>query len=278
MASLCATMMLQAQVKLSFNPEKGVTYSYLFKTNQTGKQTVNGQEVPLNTSMDMLATMEVKEKSSNEISVDYTYKELAMSTVTPMMSINYNSTKPTDDLPEVEKLISQILGSLIGKTLNTVFEPDGSVKSVSGFQAIMADMQKKLPPMAQQMSPTFLQSFNDEAMKKMLEQSFKLYPQNAVKTGDSWTSDLSFAVAGINSDMKNTYTLKSVKDNTALIDVVSVVSGELSGNQTGEITLDIKTGLPTSSVATQTMKGKLNMQGVEIIMDIISKATMSLQK
>ncbi|GHT21362.1 hypothetical protein AGMMS4957_10020 [Bacteroidia bacterium] len=271
--------MLQAQVKLSFNPDKGATYSYLFKMEQTGKQTINGQEIPLNTSIDMLSAMTVKEKSSSEVSVDYVYKELTMSVVMPMMSINYDSKKPADDLTEPEKLIAQILGSLIGKTLNTVFAPDGSVKSISGWQEIMADMQKSLPPMAQQMSPMLLQSFNDEAMKKMFEQSFKFYPQKAVKAGDSWTGDFSFAIAGISSDTKNTYTLKSVKNNTALIDVLSVMSGDLSGDQTGEITLDIKTGLPTSAVTTQTIKnGKLNMQGVEIIMDMVSKTTMSLQK
>lgn len=133
--------------------------------------------------------------------------------------------------------------------------------------------------MAQQMSPMLLQSFNDEAMKKMFEQSFNFYPQKAVKAGDSWTGNFSLAIAGISSDSKNTYTLKSIKNNTAVIDVVSVASGDLAGNATGETTLDIKTGMPTSSVSTQTIKnGKLNMQGVEITMDTETKSSMILQK
>jgi hypothetical protein len=284
MASLCATMMLQAQVKLSFNPEKGETYSYLFKMEQIGKQTVNGQEIPINTSMDMLLAMDVTEKSSSEVRVTNVYKELALSVVTPMTTINYNSKNPADDLPEPEKLISQIMGSLIAKTLNVVFEPDGSVKSISGFQEIVAEIQKNTNPAAQQMSTMLLQSFSDEAMKKMFEQSFNFYPQKEIKAGDTWESDFSFAVAGINSDTKNTYTLQSVKDNTALIDVISVsamkpeAESDLSANAKGEITLDIKTGMLESSAMTQTINGKLNMQGAEIVIDIVSKATISLQK
>ncbi len=284
MASLCATMMLQAQVKLSFNPDKGATYSYLSKLEMKGNISAAGQEIPMNTSMDMLYAMKVTEKSGSEVSVDYLYKELAMSMQTPMGAINYNSKNSAlMNLSELEKLISQVIGGLIDKALNVVLNADGSVKSVSGFQEIMAEIQKNTPPAAQAMTTPLLQSFNDEAIKKSFEQSFNFYPKNTVKTGDSWTGEYSFDMAGITCDLQNTYTLKSVKDNTAVISVTSVVSmkqfaGGLSGDQTGEITVDLKTGMPKSSMMTQTIKGKLNQQGVEASMDMVSKMTMSLQK
>jgi len=277
--------MLQAQVQLSFNPEKGVTYTHLFKTEQTGKQTINGQEIPLNTTVDMLFAMDVTDKSAAEISVECTYKEFVLSMGTPMGTLTYDSKKPEKDLSEPEKLMSQVMGSLIGRTFKMVYAPNGRVKSVSGVSEIMADVLKSADsnPAVQQMAGMFLQSYNDDAMQQMFGQTYNFYPENKVKTGDSWQGDLSFAAMGMNTDTKNTYTLKSVKDGIALIDAVSVLSmkqdtGEMSGSQKGETKIDIKTGMLESSSAVQTLTGKLTVQGIDILMDMTTKSTVTWQK
>ena len=288
-ALLCTGMLAQAQVKLSFNPEKGATYSYRFNTDQSIKQTFNGQTIPVNTTVEMLMEMNVKEKSEEEVSVDYSYKEMVMNVSNPMMNIKYDSKTGIDSSSVQGKLIAGFFNSLIGKTMNVILKPDGSVKSISGFNAILEDIQKNTAsdnPAAQPMINGFLQAFNEDAMKRMFEQSFKMYPDKEVNVGDSWNSDMSFTVAGMNSNIKNTYTLQSVSNGIALIEQVSDINikpgagmdGELTGNQKGEISLDVKTGLPVKSTATQSTKGKLNIQGTEVLMDMTTEMTFSLIK
>ena len=285
-AFFCAGVLTQAQVKLSFNPAKGEKYSYRFDIEQAGTQKFMGQEVPINTTIGMLLEMDVKGKSKDEVSVDYTYKEIVMTVSIPMMNIHYNSKNPVEKLSEQEQLIAQIFNSLIGKTMNVVIAPNGSVKSISGFEAIMEEMQKNMDSsVSQQMVSMLLQSFNDEAMKNMFEQSFKFYPDKAVKVGDSWNGDFSFVLMGMNSDTKNTYTLKSIKSDVAMLDVVSTftlkpgagMEGEILGEQKGEISLNVKTGMLVSSNTTQNIKGKLNIQGSEALIDLVSKTKVSLE-
>ena len=282
----CTGVLTQAQVKLSFNPAKGETYSYRFDIEQAGTQTFMGQEIPINTTIGMLLEMNIKEKNKDEVRVNYTYKEIVMTVSIPMMNIHYDSKNPVEKLSEQEQLIAQIFNSLIGKTMNVVISSNGSVKSISGFKAIMEEMQKNMDSsVSQQMAGTLLQSFNDEAMKNMFEQSFRFYPNSAVKISDSWNSDFSYVVMGMNNDIKNTYTLKSIKNNVAALDVVSILTlkpnagmeGEISGEQKGEISLNVQTGMLVNSNTTQNIKGKLNIQGSEMWMDLVSKTTVSLE-
>ncbi|GHT88564.1 hypothetical protein FACS189474_4020 [Bacteroidia bacterium] len=282
-------MQVQAQIKLSFNPVKGEKYVYLSKSEQAIKQTVMGKEIPVNVGMDLLYEMIVKEKSENEISVECTYKEMVFAVSNSMMNLKYDSKNPVENPSEIEKLLPQVFSSLIGKTIRITFAPDGSVKSLSGFKAIMEEMLKTAStanPAAQQMTNGLLQSFSDEAMKTSFEQSYKIYPDKEVKVGANWTGDFSNSIGGMDSKIETTYTLKEVKNNIARIEGVSSfilnpgmgMEGELSGEQQGEINLDTKTGMLVHSTLTQNSKGKFNAQGTEILMDIVSKTTLGLQE
>jgi len=289
---LCASMLVQAQIKLSFNPSAGKTYSYRFISEQTVKQTMSGQEIPVNIVMEMLMEMTVKEKNNDEISMDYSYKEMVMSISSPMMDIKFDSRNTADSLSVQGVPLSQVFNSLIGKTMNVIFSPDGSVKSVSGFNAIMEDIQKNVAsadPLAQQKLNIFLQSFNEGTTKNMFEQSFKMYPDKEVAVGDSWNSNVSLpVVAGMTNNIQNTYTLKSVENGIAMLDVASVanmsannaadVEGELSGGYKGTMTLNVQTGMLINSTLEGNINGKMTTQGMEILMDMASKMTINLQQ
>ena len=125
-AFLGVSTLAQAQVKLSFNPEKGEKYIYLFQTEQSINQTVMGQEIPVNTVTDMLFEMDVKENNEDGISLSCAYNAIKMSVSNPMMNIRYDSQQPDENLTEIEKMIASIFTGLIGKSFNVGFEPNGS--------------------------------------------------------------------------------------------------------------------------------------------------------
>ncbi|MDR1743703.1 MAG: DUF6263 family protein [Dysgonamonadaceae bacterium] len=286
---VCCTVsvLAQAQVKLSFNPEKGERYQYISKTESTAKQQIMGQEIPMSTVMEMSFDMTVKEKTEDEIRLECIYNDILMSISSPMMEVKYDSKNPAENPTKMDKMMSQILGALAGKSIIVDFEPNGSVKSISGFDAIMKDMLDGLPenPEMQQMANASMQSFDDKAIKNMFEQAFKIYPEQAVNIGDSWQGGISMAMMGADNQINNTYQLKSIEEGNAVINVSSVfnlmpagLEGALKGEQKGEIRIDIKTGMPISSTVTQTSKGSFEAQGMELQMEVVSKITFEQKK
>ena len=288
-AFLSVSMLVQAQVKLSFNPEKGQKYSYLFETEQDMKQTFMGQELPTQVVMTMLMDMDISEKNNDETTLTSTYNAIKMSIANPMMSVEYDSQRPKENPTEIENMIATIFLGLIGKSFSVNIDQTGSVKSVSGMDELIQGLLRVLPqdnPAMQQMSGPFLQSFNDDAMKNMFEQSFKIYPANPVNVGDSWEGNITTAIMGMNQTMNNTYMLKAIEGNTAVMDVASTfvfnpegsIEGEISGSQSGQMSLDVKTGMPQTSSVIQKYQGKLNAQGAEILLAVEGKVTFQLQK
>ena len=286
---LCMSMLTQAQVKLSFNPEKGQKYSYLFETEQDMKQTVMGQEIPTQVVMTMLMDMDINEKNNDETTLISTYNAIKMSIANPMMNVEYDSQRPKENPTEIENMIAAIFSGLIGNSFSVNIDQTGSVKSVSGMDELIQGLLKVLPqdnPAMQQMSGPFLQSFNSDAMKNMFEQSFKIYPANPVNVGDSWEGNITTAIMGMNQTMNNTYMLKAIEGNAAVMDVSSTfvfnpegsIKGEITGNQSGQMSLNVKTGMPQTSSVTQKYQGKLNAQGTEILLAVEGKVTLQLQK
>ena len=287
-AFVCACTLGQAQINPTFNPEKGEKYTYRQVTEQEISQSVAGQEIAMSIATEMLTEMNVRDKNSSEVSVDYVYKEIVMTLLSDMMSFKVDTKNKTDNMSDIEKMGASLFGCIIGKTLQVVVTPDGSVKSVTGFNAILDDMKKIMAPLGdieQQMSSVFVQSFNDESLKNTFQQIFKIYPGKEVKTGESWSNENSFENAGMSNNVKNTFTFKSVSNDVALIDLTSEqtvksgagMEGEMKGEVKGDMRLNVKTGMPVQTSSEGNVKGKLSAQGMEVSMDITTKTSVTLQ-
>ena len=128
-------------------------------------------------------------------------------------------------------------------------------------------------------------SFHEFAIKNSFEQSFKMYPDKEIKVGDSWSIDKSTSVSRITNNVINTYTLKSISEDIALIDVnvVSLMKNEslnreLKEEQKGEIKLNTKTGLPVQSSLSGNSNAIFNIQGRDVKSETTKTITVSLQK
>ena len=144
---------------ITFNPEEGATYLYRLIIEESIKQIVNGHTIPVNTAIEMLLEMNVKEKSEQDIKVDFFYKEIVLDFSNPLMnSIKYDSKNSIKSSSIQEMVMTDFLNSLIGKSMNVIFKPDGSIKSMSGFYSILKDIQKNTAsnnPSIQQMVTGF---------------------------------------------------------------------------------------------------------------------------
>ena len=280
---LWVNLLSHSQIRLAFNPENDKTYSFRFITDENSNQTVGGQETTTGNRLEFVIDMSIKNKNSDEIFLDYIYKEIVMSFLHPMMSFTVDSKNKNGNSSDINKFFD----CMIGKSLQLVVSPDGSVKSVTGFQPIMEDMQKVMASANdtdKRVTGMFIQmSFHEFAVKTGFEQSFKMYPDKEIMIGESWTIDKSIAVSKITNNIINTYTLKSVSEDMASIDltVVSLMKNEslnreIKEEQKGEIKLNTKTGLPIQSSLSGNSKAILNVQGTEMKSENTKKITVAL--
>jgi uncharacterized membrane protein YvbJ len=77
--------------------------------------------------------------------------------------------------------------------------------------------------------------------------------------------------------------LKEIGANTATIEVagdmdMDVGEGKFNGTQTGTMIVDTATGLPVTSDISLNMKGTIKAQGMDMQMEIISKAKTAVKK
>jgi hypothetical protein len=278
-----------AQVKLSFNPAKGAKYEYAMQIAQTVEQNAMGQKIPMETEMDITYLMEIRDKTPQETQAQFTYRDISCMISSPVMKMGYDSKNPVENPSEMDRVLGMMFGTLIGKPFTINVAPDGSVKSVSGMDAIAGNMTQAIASGGQtaaQVGASMKQQFSDDAMKNMFEQSLKIYPAGAVKPGDSWNVESTVTLSGMNTAINTKYTLKEVRKNEAAIAMEATVNmqpgagmeGNFSGTQTGTMLVNVKTGMPVSSELSQNIKGSLKTQGIDISMDMNTKTTLSTKE
>jgi len=283
---LIAGLTVSAQVKLSFNPEKGKKYDYQMDIIQNIQQSVMGQTIPMETEMNVKYLMEIKDKTPQGTQMQFTYREITYIIKSPMMKMGYDSKNPVENPSEMDNMLSKMFSKLIDAQLMIVVAPDGTIVSATGMDAVAENMINAIAgdgPMAAQMGAQMKTQFGDDATKRSFEQSFKIYPANAVKKGDIWNIESTASVANMNTDIKTKYTLKDVSKNIASIAFESEMEfkptegmeGDLTGTQTGTMMVDTKTGLTITSDISQTMKGSIKTQGFDVQLDINGKIKMS---
>ena len=278
-----------AQVKLSFNPEKGKKYEYQTEVIQNIKQNLMGQEIPMEMTTSMTCLMEIKDKTPQEIQVQLTYQDLAYVVSSPMMKMEYDSKNPVENPTEIDKVLERAFSNFMGKSFLVVIAPDGSVKSVTTVETVAESAANTSAANWQvdaQIAAQINQQFSGDAMKNMFEQSFKMYPANAVTAGDSWNIEGTTTINNMNTSLKTKYTLKEVSRNMATISVESDVEmesgagleGKLAGIQTGMMTIDTETGLPVTGDISSNFAGILKTQGMDVQMEITTKAKTSTKE
>jgi hypothetical protein len=273
-----------AQIKLSYKPKKGSTYEHKSEMTMSIKQNVMGQEINMEMEMDVTYLMEIKSKTSQETHVQLTYKDFVYIVSSPMMSMGYDSKNPVENPSEMDIMLDKMFRNVAGSTFTLVINPDGSVKSVSGMDAIREKILKSISgdgQLAQQIAGQMVgQQFDDQSMKSTFDHSFKIYPDRAVKAGDSWNSKNATVMSGMAANITTTYTLKEVSKKKADVVLSSEVEmlpsetmeGKITGTQTGTMLLDTDTGISSISEITQNMKGAVTTMGMEIEMEINSKS------
>jgi hypothetical protein len=118
--------------------------------------------------------------------------------------------------------------------------------------------------------------FNAASLTQTMEASLKIYPEKAIKVGESWVINTqSKLMMPIETSTK--YTLKEVKDGIAYLQVSGSLTSkgsfetmgnkmetDLNGTNSGDAELDIKSGLILKSHIRTELIGKMKAMGQDI--------------
>lgn len=240
-------------VVLKFNLPKGKTYAYRMNFDMSREQ----GEKKANNTMKWNYEMKVLDEKAGIKTLQTTYRQIEMAMNMGQMKMEFSSEKEVDP-SNFMQMPSRMFKAIKGKSFTMQVNEKGEITSVSGFdkigEAMMSEMN--LPENSRaMMMKNFKEQFSDGAVKQMFGQFFEVFPNKAVKPGDSWEKKSSFMDEIY---MITTYTVKNIKDNKVYLSSSSKLkekSGKGSGTQTGSLIVDAKTGLVLDATFSQKLSG-----------------------
>lgn len=253
-STLCATTLSAAdKVQLALRLKEGQTYKTQFVSDQTIKQTIQGQQLDMKQTMGFTYTFAVqKVDAQGTADCRVAYESVVFKQGGPTGETEYDSANPPETVPDQAKPFA----ALVGQGFTMRVGATGKVTDVTGANAIMDKVLQAVEVPDGAMRDTIREQlkgqFGDDAVRAQMEQVLAIYPDGPVGVGDSWTRTIAIA-AGYPLLMENTYTYRGSKEGMAQVDVSSKLSRNPDGKplKLGPMTIDFD--------VTGTQKGQMSI-------------------
>jgi len=273
--------------------EEGSSYAVETTMDQTMNMVVMGRSLEVDQQQSMVHRYDVRDRAADgTITLDYTTTRVRGETSMPAMgrSMSYDSEDTTASGQAGR--MSRRMRSMTGHTISARLSPQGSVRAVTGVEALLDSLAAVEQDSTQ--AQVLRRMMGPDAVRQQLNLSFGVYPDRPVSVGDTWT-DESAVRLGVPMQIKATYTLDSIRSTQAVIDArmdLSPVEGDstiqmggmsmkmnLTGDMEGKILLDVPSGLPSESTLRMEMSGTGTVergpatQGSSMEMELKSEGT-----
>jgi len=250
----------------------GKKYDFSIVSDQIITQKVGGQTMNMNQNIGTDYTFNIKNGDERLKDVEVTYNRMFIksSAMGNTMNVDSNDSDTTKSNP---------LRGLTNAGFTMSLAPNGEVKTVIGVDKMISDIaarSSKDSVAVKQMKATLSQQFNAESMRHTMETSLKIYPDKAIKIGESWVINAKMQIS-MPIETVTTYTLKEVKDGVAYLDLRgtllskglfksmgSEIQSDLSGTNIGDAELDIQTGFILKSHSRVDLTGTMQTAGQTI--------------
>lgn len=277
---ICALISISSFAQKTYvikqNYPVGKKYDYNISSDQIIKEKVSGQEINLTQNIGTDYTFDITDGKNGDKNVKVIYNRITMKSIAMGNTMIMDSEQDNTDKKNP-------FSGLKGATFNMVFGSNGEIKSVTGISEMLDGMVVKMTSdssQLKQLKASLSKQFNAEAMKQTMESSFKLYPDKPVKIGDSWAVDTKVQMS-MPIETNTTYMLKEVKDGIATLNVKGTLVSkgnfetmgnnmetDLKGTNSGDVQLDIKTGMILNSHLRIEMFGIVKTMGQDIDFEI----------
>jgi|GEM_PF-1921343 len=297
-AGLLTSCQNKEKYTLEYKLDKDVHICYHGVNDVISIQNTMGREVQTATNMEMMLHYEITDVQEEDFSMQMWFDNIKTDIAMDIegenifkMSFNSNT--------DVEKATLDNLDPFYRAMTNVPYKMKVTkiekVESVEGFERMIeslisvAEIENDTIDL-DKVKTTMEEYFGNESIKTIFEQIGSYLPGKPVCINESWNISMKMKLSHTIYDLDIKYTLKSVEDNLAQIeiegtlkapeDVTYIVNGmettsTLSGTQTGTLYIDMDTGWPIKSIIRQDLTGNVTMTGINIPTSMTSNITMN---
>ncbi|OSZ77311.1 hypothetical protein CAP36_12960 [Chitinophagaceae bacterium IBVUCB2] len=260
---------------MKFNFEKGRGYDYEMIMNLDQEVMGAKQQIDMSTYYSMLVT----EDDGALKTIKTTFDRFKMNMGVMGMQIEVDTEKPftsgldTSATDNPLAMVNRLLGAIKGQQFVMKVDAEGKVQDVQGFQEMgmkIADSLGLDEAKKKEMLQSFSQQFNERNIKEQFERVLYIFPNKEVKVGDSWQKKTT-TTGPMGGTYNSTYTVKEIEGDMVTLEEKTKIESDneqmkLSGEQTGELVVDSRTGLVVSAdmdlnMETTNSGTKVNMRG-----------------
>ncbi len=262
----------QKTYSLKQNYPTGNKYDFSFVSDQMINQKISGQSINLTQTIGTDYTFDITEGHNGDKDIKVTYNRLFMKSTAMGNTMNLDSD-------EADSTKKNPFAGLKGASFYMTVASNGGVKTVAGIDKMLDNVAGKMTSDTTKLKAVknaMSKQFNAEAVKQTMESSFKIYPEKPIKIGDSWTVDTKLQMS-MPIETITQYTLKEVNGNTAVLSVKgnliskgnfdamnNHMETDLKGTNSGEVAVDLKTGIVLNSHLRIELYGKMKSMGQDI--------------
>lgn len=268
--------------KLTLNLKEGDRFP-LIKTVQQEVSQTSLQGVTKSTSeVELYFAITIEEVRDDQKRLGVTYSRVKYSHNLEGETVRYDSSKPTSSIPQA----ALPYHGMVNNGFSFWIGPDNQIIDLVDFNDFLQNCLRDVPlDQRDQLMQTLMASSSQDGIANFVDDSIALLPYDAtspdngstVSVGDHWQRERTVPQP-LPMKVSHTYTLKSVNDSVAEIDVIGTISptaaaaadstGQQSvqvairdGNMYGTCKIDVATGLPIQSQIDQYINMNVTMQG-----------------
>lgn len=269
-----------SSVELKLAPPEGASYRYQDTMTQELVMDIQGFEVTLNQTIDIVTDMHVLEVDQDgQVVVEVTYESMAMEMIAPFTGvIRFDTADETTTVPPEFQAVTNMVGRTVGLTLDS----RGNLIDLTGFEELFDDMASGVPadqPELEGIFESMTTMYDSESATGGLTGLIGPLPEGAVAVGDSWnevvTTEFAYPMT-----IEAAYTVISIQNGEITLDMEGEIAAdlddfmsefdlgdasiELSGFLNGEIVLDIETGMMIRSTQEFSMTATAEIYAEEL--------------
>lgn len=265
------------KLKVDFTPS--TMYHFTLSLSQKISQELMGSPIEATKTVKYTATSEIVRSDENGTTIKAIYEEIAVDIDMPQGHFTFNSGQDTT---------SSVITSIVNRPFLIYLDEEGKIEKEEGLDDIIEETQAIDQPAA--LALAGLELFNEYRIAKIIASNFTVLPDHPLEIGENWQKNSQQRINDqFNLDNTTTYTLESLNEDLAWINLEGVVSSSMGGEnslgevnmegtQSGTIEVERSTGLILSNDTHQEVEGLMKAQGFEVPIKIITDSSMTGEK
>jgi len=230
--------------------------------------------------------------SAGRSQLKLTYDKIAIETESDKAG-KQKFSADTDAFPSE---MSRLLSLLKGHSITIWYDSLGNATDIAGVEGAVSAALNAIPPgqtsVRKAVEEQLIGFVGADFLKNTLEPVGQLFPDSAVKTGDTWSRQV-IQQSGIRFTSQSVFTVTSLKDSLAKLKMESTINSDkaipltvsgyrvnarLSGSQMGEFLTQKETGILTTAHIKTRLNGDIEILGKTVPLSVVIEKDMKLKK